>query len=178
MLAHPRNRAIAIEAREDRAHRITRNAVALGVPDLCVKICRAPEILSELPQPDAIFVGGGGKEVIDGAYRLLPRGRNLVANALRYAGNARVSLLRDKKSLTIRVEDDGPGIPENEIGIMMEPFRRGEASRSRETGDAGLGLTLARAIAEQHGGSVHLANRHRDDGSIAGLTADINLPLA
>ena len=104
--------------------------------------------------------------------------RNLVANALRYAGNARVSLLRDKKSLTIRVEDDGPGIPENEIGIMMEPFRRGEASRSRETGGAGLGLTLARAIAEQHGGSLHLANRHRDDGSIAGLTADINLPLA
>src|SRR3546814_12061913 len=58
-----------------------------------------------------------------------------------------------------RVEDDGPGIPEDEIEAMLEPFKRGEASRSRETGGAGLGLTLARAIAEQHGGSLHLANR-------------------
>ncbi|HZF46432.1 MAG TPA: ATP-binding protein, partial [Sphingomonadaceae bacterium] len=60
---------------------------------------------------------------------------------------------------------------------MLEPFRRGEASRSRETGGAGLGLTLARAIAEQHGGSLRIANRHHADGSVAGLTAEIRVPI-
>ena len=54
---------------------------------------------------------------------------------------------------------------------MLEPFTRGEASRNRETGGAGLGLTLARAIAEQHGGSLVLANRAE-----GGLRAEIVLP--
>ena len=103
--------------------------------------------------------------------------RNLVANALRYAGNAHVSLLRENGHVTFRVEDDGPGIPEDEIEAMLEPFKRGEASRSRETGGAGLGLTLARAIAEQHGGSLHLTNRRAADGSIKGLAAELRLPL-
>lgn len=102
--------------------------------------------------------------------------RNLVANALRYAGNARVSLARENGHVVIRVEDDGPGIPDGEVVTMLEPFRRGEASRSRETGGAGLGLTLARAIAEQHGGTLRLANRHAADGTVAGLTAEIRLP--
>jgi len=104
--------------------------------------------------------------------------RNLVANALRYGGNARVSLRREDGQVILRVEDDGPGIPDGEIGAMLEPFRRGEASRSRETGGAGLGLTLARAIAEQHGGSLHLANRHDPEGKVTGLTAEIRLPVA
>lgn len=103
--------------------------------------------------------------------------RNLVANALRYAGNARVSLLRENGHVTFRVEDDGPGIPEDEIQAMLQPFKRGEASRSRETGGAGLGLTLARAIAEQHGGSLRLTNRRAADGSIEGLAAELRLPL-
>ncbi len=103
--------------------------------------------------------------------------RNLVANALRYAGGARVSLRREAGEAVLRVEDDGPGIPEGDIQAMLEPFRRGEASRSRETGGAGLGLTLARAIAEQHGGSLKLANRYAQDGTIAGLTAEIRLPI-
>jgi signal transduction histidine kinase len=103
--------------------------------------------------------------------------RNLVANALRYAGNARVSLQRENGHVTFRVEDDGPGIPEDEIEAMLEPFKRGEASRSRETGGAGLGLTLARAIAEQHGGSLHLTNRRAADGTTHGLAAELRLPL-
>lgn len=105
--------------------------------------------------------------------------RNLIANALRYGGGAaRVSLLREDGQLAIRVEDDGPGIPESELAAMQEPFKRGEASRNRETGGAGLGLTLARAIAEQHGGTLRLANRRNADGTVAGLTADIVLPVA
>ena len=72
----------------------------------------------------------------------------------------------------IRIEDDGPGIPETEIARMLEPFTRLEASRNSATGGAGLGLTLARAVAEQHGGALRLLNRPG-----GGLTASVSLPL-
>jgi signal transduction histidine kinase len=99
--------------------------------------------------------------------------RNLIENAVRYGQRARVSLVREGKSAVVRIEDDGPGIPEGEIAAMMEPFARGESSRNRETGGAGLGLTLARAIAEQHGGTITLSNR----AGGGGLVAELRLPL-
>ena len=98
--------------------------------------------------------------------------RNLIDNALRYGMRARVSLTREDGLAVIRIEDDGPGIPEGEIARMLEPFTRLEASRNTATGGAGLGLTLARAIAEQHGGVLTLANRAE-----GGLSASISLPL-
>lgn len=104
--------------------------------------------------------------------------RNLISNALRHGGGAaRVALVRHGSSVTLTVEDDGPGIPAAELGRMLEPFIRGEPSRNRSTGGAGLGLTLARAIAEQHGGSLRLDNRAPPDGGAAGLTASLTLPL-
>ncbi|WP_232843992.1 sensor histidine kinase [Allopontixanthobacter sediminis] len=99
--------------------------------------------------------------------------RNLIANAVRYGGSATVSLVQSGAETVLRVEDSGPGIPEDRIEAMQEPFTRGEASRNRDTGGAGLGLTLARAIAEQHGGRLELSNR-----SAGGLRADIILPPA
>ncbi len=96
--------------------------------------------------------------------------RNLIANAVRYGGAARVALVADGDVAVLRVDDDGPGIPANRIADMMEPFARGEASRNRETGGAGLGLALARAIAEQHGGALVLANRPE-----GGLRAEVRL---
>ena len=72
----------------------------------------------------------------------------------------------------LRVTDDGPGIPAGSLAAMTEPFTRGEASRNRGTGGAGLGLTLARAIAEAHGGRLVLANRPE-----GGLSAELRLPL-
>ncbi len=104
--------------------------------------------------------------------------RNLVGNALRYGERAHVSVLRAEGAAIIRIDDDGPGIAEDEIAHMLEPFVRGEASRNRETGGAGLGLTLARAIAEQHGGGLTLVNRRRPGGAVAGLTAELRFPLA
>ena len=99
--------------------------------------------------------------------------RNLVSNAVRYGQLARVTLLQDDGAIVLRVEDDGPGIPADQLDAMLEPFRRGEASRNRATGGAGLGLTIARAVAEQHGGRLVLANL--PDG---GLRAEIRLPIA
>lgn len=103
--------------------------------------------------------------------------RNLIGNALRHGGGAaRVMIDRQPGSVTITVDDDGPGIPEGEIDRMLKPFTRGEPSRNRGTGGAGLGLTLARAIAEQHGGTLVLANRAGSTG-IVGLSARLTLPL-
>ncbi|MFW2349749.1 ATP-binding protein [Qipengyuania sp.] len=103
----------------------------------------------------------------------LKRGlRNLITNALRYAGTARVEVLRADGVAILRVDDDGPGIPEDRIQAMLEPFTRGEASRNRATGGSGLGLTLARAVAEQHGGTLVLANRPE-----GGLRAEFRIPL-
>ena len=84
MLADPSLRAIAIEARADRAARIRRNAGAFGVPGLDVRNAAAPEALHGLPRPDAIFVGGGARDegVLDTAIAVLPAGGRLVVSAV------------------------------------------------------------------------------------------------
>jgi signal transduction histidine kinase len=69
--------------------------------------------------------------------------------------------------------DEGPGIPEADLEHAFEPFFRGEASRSRETGGTGLGLGIARNIARAHGGDVTLKNRPG-----GGLEATLVLPRA
>ena len=104
--------------------------------------------------------------------------RNLTVNALRYGKQARIGLMREGSSVVIQIEDDGPGIPPDQLSAMLEPFTRGDPSRNSGTGGAGLGLTLARAIADQHGGTLKLANRTGADGQIAGLTAELRLPLS
>lgn len=96
---------------------------------------------------------------------------NLVENAVRYAGSARVKLSQDKDGVVVTVEDSGPGIPQSRLEDVFEPFVRLEASRSRETGGVGLGLSIARSIARAHGGELTLANR-----SEGGLIARMTLP--
>jgi signal transduction histidine kinase len=101
--------------------------------------------------------------------------RNLIENAVRYGGVARVSLATEGDSLVVTVNDNGPGIPENKLDEVFEPFVRLEASRNAATGGAGLGLTLARSIAREHGGDVVLENRWAG-GEIVGLRASLRLP--
>jgi len=96
---------------------------------------------------------------------------NLIDNAVKYGGTARVSLQFPKGSVVVRIEDDGPGIPERDLEAVFLPFRRLEASRSRETGGAGLGLTIARTVARAHGGDIHIANRPG-----GGLRVEVVLP--
>lgn len=98
---------------------------------------------------------------------------NLIDNAIRYGGSARVSLERLGGEAVIAVEDDGPGIPRELLSQVQEPFVRGEDSRSLETGGAGLGLAIARNIVASHGGALVLENRA--DG---GLRASTRLPLS
>lgn len=99
---------------------------------------------------------------------------NLVANAIAYGGSARIRLLPPEAAgapVRIEIEDDGPGLPPGETEQLFDPFRRGEESRSRETGGVGLGLTIARDILRAHGGEVTLANRGE-----GGARASVRLP--
>jgi signal transduction histidine kinase len=97
--------------------------------------------------------------------------RNLVDNALKYAGDAELGLNRQGDHLLLTVSDAGSGIAEDRLAEMLEPFTRAEGSRNRDTGGAGLGLALAKAIAEAEGGRLTLANR-----PAGGLVATISLP--
>jgi signal transduction histidine kinase len=102
---------------------------------------------------------------------------NLVHNALTYGGGAARIILRPPQAppgtmATLEIDDDGPGIPADEIERMFQPFQRLEASRNRETGGFGLGLSIARDIVRAHGGDVTLENRPG-----GGARATVTLPV-
>jgi len=99
--------------------------------------------------------------------------RNLIENAVAYGRRADVYLENGADRYDVVVDDEGPGITDADRTRVFEPFVRLESSRSSETGGSGLGLTLVKAIAEGHGGSVILENRPE-----GGLRARLSLPRA
>jgi signal transduction histidine kinase len=96
--------------------------------------------------------------------------RNLIDNALKYGGVARLAVRQEGSEVAIEVSDEGPGIPPDQLDRVVEAFHRVEGSRNRETGGTGLGLAIARTVAESHGGSLRLANGER------GLIATLVIP--
>lgn len=96
--------------------------------------------------------------------------RNLVENAVRYGGEAKVSLRQTASTVDIVVQDRGPGIPDDMMEKVFAPFVRLETSRNRQTGGIGLGLSIVRAAARQHGGDIAFSNDE------AGMQAVISLP--
>jgi two-component system OmpR family sensor kinase len=114
------------------------------------------------------------RAVVDGDPIALKRlVTNLVDNALKFGSSARGRVFAEAGMAVVEVDDNGPGVPEGDIERAFEPFLRLEGSRSRETGGAGLGLAVVRAIARGHGGEVTLQNRAE-----GGLRARVTLPLA
>lgn len=97
--------------------------------------------------------------------------RNLIENAVKYGHGAEVRLVPSPTSVAIEVCDRGPGIPEDKLALVFDPFTRLETSRNRDTGGIGLGLALAQAIVRNAGGDIALANREG-----GGLVATIQLP--
>lgn len=98
---------------------------------------------------------------------------NLVDNALKYGQDAELRLTPiDKQWLTIEVLDSGPGIPEDELEAVLQPFYRQESSRNRHTGGTGLGLAIAAQLAARLQGRLTLNNRQQ-----GGLAATLWLPL-
>jgi len=98
--------------------------------------------------------------------------QNLIDNGVAYGGAVEIGIKVIDGEAEVRVSDRGPGMAENALEDMFRPFQRGEPSRNRSTGGIGLGLSIARAIAQEHGGSLTLANR---DGG--GLDAICRLPI-
>ncbi|ASV37675.1 two-component sensor histidine kinase [Pseudomonas sp. NS1(2017)] len=98
---------------------------------------------------------------------------NLIDNALRYAGTARIELADSREALVIRVIDHGPGIAVDKREAVFEPFYRLEGSRNRNSGGVGLGMTISKEAAERLGGRLHL-----EETPGGGLTAVMWLPRA
>jgi signal transduction histidine kinase len=139
---------------------------------------RPIDVAALLESLQADFSEGGAKVSVEAAGLRPYPGRaqalkrclaNLVENAVKYGGAAKVTALDGNDRLEIRIRDEGPGIAEAELDRVFDPFYRVEASRNRETGGTGLGLTIARSIARGHGGDVVLRN-HPEGGLEATLT--------
>jgi signal transduction histidine kinase len=111
-------------------------------------------------------------EVLGDAIALRRLFANLLDNAIQYGHEARVAVSTDRGALVVTIDDRGPGIRSEIRSAMMEPFVREDASRNRNTGGAGLGLAIARGVAESHGGSLVL-----DDAPGGGLRAIVTLPV-
>ena len=99
---------------------------------------------------------------------------NLIDNAARHGSKVDLTLTLSVPSVTVRIEDDGPGIPESSKEAMFEPFVRGDFARSMNGKIGfGLGLSISRAVVEAHGGTLALLDRKPH-----GLVAEVILPRA
>jgi signal transduction histidine kinase len=94
-------------------------------------------------------------------------------NAVKYGKSATVAIRRAAQAIEIAIDDEGPGIPQEELTRVIEPFYRLDESRSHDTGGVGLGLAIAQSIVQAHGGRLTLSNRVE-----GGLRATIALPLS
>lgn len=119
-----------------------------------------------------VRIAGRAAAPLAGVASLLKRClSNLIDNAVLYGGRADIEVEDSAERLIVRVRDEGPGIAESELQNVFEPFYRLEGSRNRSTGGTGLGLTIARNIAQTHGGDIALTNRPQ-----GGLEAMLTLP--
>ena len=97
---------------------------------------------------------------------------NLIENSIKYGNNLNIELSKKKKSLIIKVEDDGPGIPENEYENVFKPFYKIDKGRADSKSSVGLGLSIASDIVRSHGGNIKL-----NKSNLNGLEVKIFLPV-
>lgn len=99
---------------------------------------------------------------------------NLLDNAARYGGGGvTITVARTDDTIFLGIEDDGPGVPDDRLPELVEPFMRLESSRARHTGGVGLGLSIVQALAHRFGGTLQLENRRE-----GGLRVILTLPAA
>lgn len=149
----------------DEARQEPRSLVDLGilVGDVCEDAGDAGGVVS--------YAGRRGIDISCRPTMVRRAVANLVDNAVKYGGGARVNILRDTDRVTVVVDDDGPGIPPEEHEKVFAPFYRRDPARDPAKAGVGLGLSIARTVAREHGGDVTLKNR--DAG---GLSVLIELP--
>nr|WP_244626141.1 ATP-binding protein [Bradyrhizobium betae] len=98
--------------------------------------------------------------------------RRILANALAYGHAAHVRTALKDGAVVVSIDDEGPGIPDDQRQAVLEPFLRLEKSRNRATGGAGLGLAVVRSLIEAHGGTIGIA-----PASAGGTRVNVALPV-
>jgi signal transduction histidine kinase len=146
-------------ARDDSARE---TKVAVDLVGVLIDLCDQFSVSFDGPDELEMTLGANG---VKRAFA------NLIENACKYGGAARVCLRVEGDMAVVTIDDDGPGIPVGELENVFAPFYRVESSRNRETGGTGLGLAVARTAIRANGGDVTLANRQS-----GGLTATVTLP--
>ena len=106
-----------------------------------------------------VLTGATPLTVVAGPLGLRRALRNLIINAATHGGGAAVALIDDTAEARLEISDGGPGIPEELIPQVFEPFFRVNPGRKQSSGGAGLGLAIAREIIERFGGSITISNR-------------------
>ena len=97
---------------------------------------------------------------------------NLIENSIKYGNKLNIELSKKKLNLVIKVEDDGPGIPENEYENVFKPFYKIDKGRADSKSSVGLGLSIASDIIRSHGGNILL-----NKSTLNGLEVKIFLPV-
>jgi two-component system OmpR family sensor kinase len=135
--------------------------------------------LVECVVDDAAMVGGDVEifdsvpVTVDGDAAALQRlFVNLVDNAVKYGGQARIRVGREDDQAVVEIDDAGEGLSADDLERVFQPFYRADASRNLDAGGIGLGLPIARSTARAHGGDVELIAAER------GLRARVTLPIA
>lgn len=129
------------------------------------------EAYAELQQPVTFSTQAGEVHVAAHAPALARVLDNLIGNALKHAGSAEVSVLADGDEAELRVEDRGPGIPQAERELVLEPFYRLDQARTLDVQGSGLGLAIVADIVRRHGGRLLLQDREG-----GGLRVSLRLP--
>jgi two-component system sensor histidine kinase CpxA len=144
---------------------------------------RLDELVEEIVEDCRLEAQGRGNAVnlrvvsgciVDGDSELLRRAvENVVRNAIRYSPEGQpvvVTLSYAEGRATVTIRDRGPGVPDNSLGLLFEPFYRVDSDRNRSSGGVGLGLSIARRSVMIHGGSIRAAN------AAPGLMVELELP--
>ena len=113
------------------------------------------------------------KIYFDGRKNLISRCiNNLIDNSLKFADNVELYLKKNRSTISINIEDDGPGIPKNEHQNVLKPFYKVDKSRSETKSSVGLGLAISSDVIKSHGGDLKF-----DKSNLGGLRVTISLPV-
>lgn len=139
--------------------------------NLCETARKVVHAFGEAGRPITLDLPEGRAVILGDALALERMLTNLASNAVAFGSEVVIDLQPSGNSFVLTVSDNGPGIPDKQIGRMFEAFERGEPSRNRTTGGVGLGLSIARSIAHAHNAEITLQNR-----SSGGLVACVKFP--
>jgi len=156
----------------------------LDLERLVTEIVHTYQATAKAKEPQVVFKSPGGLEPITVQGRETPLGqvfRNLIDNARSFSppgGEVAVSLVRVRDQVIATVSDSGPGIPPENVETIFQRFYTSRPKGAAFGGNSGLGLSIARQIAEAHGGTLHAENRIGRDGGVAGAMFVLTLPEA